>query len=90
MPSIAVESEPGAVRPCPCRYVTLDGETFALHRAVDGRGWTISDIETGVHLAHGSTQAEAQRETLRRLRALNLGSLQRAREGALLRQWGLM
>jgi hypothetical protein len=79
---VAIETEPGALDVLPCQYVTLEKETFATHRTVGGAGWTISDIETGVYIAHGSTKSEVQHLAACRLRALNPGSL--------LRQWGLM
>ena len=52
-------------------------------------GWELIDIETGTRVGSGPTKAEAIAYVERRLAGLNPGSLERAREEVLSRQWGL-
>ena len=104
MPSIAIAVRPAGLTVLPCRFVPVAGETFALHREIaqahwgaevirppmsTGKRWTVSDPETGTHIGHGATQAEAVAAAARNLVRHGPEALARQREGLLLSQWGL-
>ncbi len=105
MPRIAIAVRPAGLTVLPCRFVTLAGETFALHRQIEqnhwgegsirpplalGKRWTVSDPETGTHIGHGATQVEAVASAAATLAKYGAEVLKRQREGLLLTQWGLM
>jgi hypothetical protein len=66
------------------------GATVTTPPADKRWGWELVDIETGTVVGSGPTKAEAIAYVERRLGGLNPGSLERAREEVLARQyWGL-
>lgn len=65
------------------------GDGTHVNPPTDRTTWDLIDPETGEYIAVGRTKAETLLTAERRLAGLNPGSLQRAREGVLVRQWGL-
>ena len=104
MRHIAIAVRPAGLTVLPCRRVTLAGETFALHREIvqahwgaevirppmsTGKRWTVSDPETGTHIGHGNTQADAVASAALNLDRHGPDALAQKRAGLLLAQWGL-